>query len=476
MSNILQLYRKASIIKNMRRSLSVLVFFVFAYFLTTSLRPIFAYWTKVEDIQENTLGSVLGWRSTNGDINYYYIAGPAPIIPTSTPSPTTDMRWRNQHDGSNNNNPNPTNTPIPTGASSPTNTPTPTSGRREEHNNNFGNSSSSNPTNTPRPQQHADSPTITPPVTGQSGSGGSNWQGIAPTPTIIYIQPSPIQTSSPTISPSSRPSSNESFVTGTPYPTRPGGLSVITTPGINMPSMNDLINPPTPPSDLVGPTPIPDELKGGIFIVPTPAPNKTTAVVPGQPEKSPIFVPGHTIASIDIKTPPKETNTGSTSSGIDIQVNKTDGSGINANEEQFIIQKAMQRITISADTTQTNSLSLSKNDVRARISMGIQIDPLTNTLTVDTPNGKQRVSIMPDDALNIIRELKLIEKNILPDNIVLESHNGQLSYKIPASKIQKILGLIPLSIPKDIFIAADTGGIVEIQTSAFYNFVTLFTF
>jgi len=232
------------------------------------------------------------------------------------------------------------------------------------------------------------------------------------------------------------------------------------------------MNPPATPPD-VTPTQIPDELKGGIFIVPTPKPH--TSIVSTEPAP-PEFISGHVIASIGINTPSKEAGASSSGSGLDIQVNKTDGSTVNTNEEQFVIQKAMQRITISTDTTNNSSLSISKNDVKARISMGIQIDPLTNTLTVDTPNGKQRVSIMPDDALNIIRELKLIEKNILPDNIVLESHNGQLVYKIPASKIQKLLGMIPLSIPKDVYIAADTGGIVEIHASAFYNFITLFTF
>lgn len=444
-------------IKVMKRSLRVFVFFLFCFGIISSLNPISAYWTTMNDLQENSPGVVLGWQSVKSNSNYFYVVGPAPKILTATP-------WL-------------------TNAPTVTVTPTPTSGintnqsYHQEDNNNSSNSSSSS-SSSHASNQNNPAATSTPQPTEPSGSGGPNWQWVDPAPTAISNHPSPTSPFSfSSSSSSSKSSSDGPNVTGTPYPTRSSGLSVITTPGINMPSAHDLINPPVSPPDSAGPTPIPDELRGGIFIVPTPTPNKTTVTVPEQIEESPVFVPGHTIVSIDIKTPVKEIGAGSSSgSGIDIQVNKTDGSGLNANEEQFVIQKAMQRITISADTTNNNSLSISKNDVKARISMGIQIDPLTNTLTVDTPNGKQRVSIMPDDALNIIRELKLIEQNILPGDIVLESRNGQLAYKIPASKIQKLLGMIPLSIPKDVYIAADTGGIVEIHASAFYNFITLFTF
>jgi len=196
------------------------------------------------------------------------------------------------------------------------------------------------------------------------------------------------------------------------------------------------------------------------------------------PTSAPVFIPGRDISSIEIKTPAAIVNNPGSppSKEIDLTVNKKMGEGVTSSQQEFIIQKAMQTITIAADGKKTGALSISKNDIAARISMAIQIDPLTNTLTVDTPQGRRRVSIMPDDAVSIMRELRLLEKNAIPNDILLESHNNQLTYRIQSTKIQKLLGLIPITVPKEIFIAADTGGVVGIQLSPLYNFLTLFTF
>jgi len=238
-------------------------------------------------------------------------------------------------------------------------------------------------------------------------------------------------------------------------------------------------------SSLPTPTPIPEILRGKsstiVIEMPTPDPAQRTpfTIVPAPTS---IILKGEEMRTIKIDLPKEEVKTSNpenpsiSNSNLDITIERKRGDDIAIQQQEFVIQRGMQTVIISTNEQRQGTLTIEKNDTKARITMPISINPTTNILTVDTKSGPMKVSIMPDDALSIIRQLKVVDKSGVPQDIILESRNNQLQYRIRANKQERLLWVIPITVPKDVYVAADTGGLIEIKLSPFYDFLTLFTF
>lgn len=140
-------------------------------------------------------------------------------------------------------------------------------------------------------------------------------------------------------------------------------------------------------------------------------------------------------------------------------------------------QSAQQKKT--TETNKTNNaaqLEINANNVIAFSSMGLSVDPLSGVLTVETPNGPQKVSIMPDEALGIIIELKALNAGLTEPSILLVSEQGKLIYRITGERMEKFLGLLPIVIQKQILVSADTGSIIRIELSLLSKILSFFTF
>ncbi|MFZ2025856.1 MAG: thrombospondin type-1 domain-containing protein [Microgenomates group bacterium] len=124
----------------------------------------------------------------------------------------------------------------------------------------------------------------------------------------------------------------------------------------------------------------------------------------------------------------------------------------------------------------TAQLEINANNVIAFSSMGLSVDPLSGVLTVETPNGPQKVSIMPDEALGIIIELKALNAGLVEPSILLVSEQGKLIYRITGERMEKFLGLLPIVIQKQILVSADTGSIIRIELSLLSRILSFFTF
>jgi len=173
-------------------------------------------------------------------------------------------------------------------------------------------------------------------------------------------------------------------------------------------------------------------------------------------------------------------------SGVLLTLQGKTGEQYTAEQEEFVIKRTNQLVSITtqdnASTTgkTTNSspqLQINSNNIIAHSSMSISIDPLSGILTVDTPNGPQKVSIMPDEALSIATELHALDQNQAPTpSIALVVDNGALTYHIEGGKTEKLIGLFPISLDKTVSLSADTGGITKISSSALTSLIGLLTF
>ncbi len=378
--------------------------------------------------------------------------------------------------------PSPSPTDIPTPTNTPTATPTPT------------------PTNTP-------TPTPTPPTdVGTGGFRKTSLGGVgALTITVstnIIPTPTPIKT--PIITQAQATFNNTSN----------GLIEAILSPLIQQPQPTAI--PPTAfvPQQPITPTAVP--------FVPLPT-ERPESIIPSslgtqhttQTQHSFILntstitdirIAPNTIQNLPTEAPfvPQEqkllannaTGTNTDTGGIMVTLQQKTGSDYVTNQDELTVKRGNQFFSISnqgsntqakqpSESTQSNTqtksthipqLEINANNVIAHSSLGLSIDPLSGILTVDTPNGPQRVSIMPDEALGIIIELKALTTGGTSPSILLVSENGTLLYRISGEKVEKFLGLLPFPIQKQILVSADTGSIVKVELSTLYQILSLFTF
>lgn len=130
---------------------------------------------------------------------------------------------------------------------------------------------------------------------------------------------------------------------------------------------------------------------------------------------------------------------------------------------------------------------IAKNQVAARVNFPLSVDIATNQLIVTTPAGRKVVTVLPDKAVQNLLETGVISKVENPslgseqakdlgnlNGVVdLENRNNEMVYKVAGIKIQKLFGLIPVSVPTTAYVSAKTGNLVTQEQSVLANLIQL---
>lgn len=318
-------------------------------------------------------------------------------------------------------------------------------------------------TGAPQPPSVPDSTTQNAPPPPATSPEASPPPAAPPADTPVPPTPKPTNTPYPTFAPK-----NKTFYDNTSTSKTPQAPIPVVPDSLKGDKSTIIVELPPPPADPARPN------------APVPAP--TLMVFKGEDMKSILIGLAKPAKAAEPETPGKAQSSTPTQSSpdqaanLDIQIQDKKGSGFAVSQQQFIIQRGVQQALISANEREQGTLVLEKNDTKARITMPLSIDPTTNILTVQTPSGPMKVAIMPDDAVAISRQLKVIDKNGEPQDIALETRSGSLEYHIKAVKEQKLLFVIPVSVPREVYITADTGSLSQVKQSGLWNFLTLFTF
>ncbi len=334
-----------------------------------------------------------------------------------------------------------------------------------------------------------------------------------------------IQTDAPEFYLSNKPSQviNLPIPTITQARSRNGGFDLFRPPA-SVTSIPTSIPPTTPPQ----PTAPQQQQSGNPLIEPSPTRIPTTTPIPTLPPESIIpeslasqqptvgggtsfrldtskitnlsVAPGSSVKNKPILSQEQRllaNNSGPQSSGITVSLQQKTGSQFVTQQDELLVKRGNQFFSISnqkissqqstknqlaqnssqtAGSAPTPQLEINANNVVAYSSMGLSIDPLSGVLTVETPTGPQKVSIMPDEALGIIIELKALSSGVTEPSILLVSEKDKLIYRITGEKVEKFFGLLPISIQKQVFVSADTGSIISIELSLFSRIMSFFTF
>ncbi len=119
-----------------------------------------------------------------------------------------------------------------------------------------------------------------------------------------------------------------------------------------------------------------------------------------------------------------------------------------------------------------NEILVEGKRMKAKIKLPVSIDPDTNELTITTPAGSKKVTILPDEAVE-----KILGKAVdMINKAELTTVNDKLVYEIEGTKKQKFLGIFKVVLPKTVMISAETGKVVKEQQAWFNKIVDLLSF
>jgi len=122
--------------------------------------------------------------------------------------------------------------------------------------------------------------------------------------------------------------------------------------------------------------------------------------------------------------------------------------------------------------------TLNQRGVIVRTPFSVEIDATRDKLSVKTPSGLRLLSILPYEALQVVRRARIIDI-LTPgvENIVLtEGSRGELHYKITGNKIIVPFNLFTYKVPIEAQVSASTGEVINIDQPLWFKvFDFLFT-
>lgn len=155
---------------------------------------------------------------------------------------------------------------------------------------------------------------------------------------------------------------------------------------------------------------------------------------------------------------------------------KFDGTEFELEEDDALerINEELANDGILVERTETNDFSIKKNGAKAKTHFPLSINPLTKELTVTTPSGVKVVAVLPDQAVQNILQKRILNSieevsESASDTATASSSaqttltelNGEAVFKVKGFSNKKVVGLIPVSFAKTVFVSAEDGDIVK---------------
>lgn len=178
------------------------------------------------------------------------------------------------------------------------------------------------------------------------------------------------------------------------------------------------------------------------------------------------------------------------------------GTGIDGSTTELVLTKAKAEtedeviIEPRADTEQVkiralqNKAIIERLNVQALTDLPIAVDINTNVLTVTTPQGEKRVTVLPDEAIKNILAANVID-SIGTANLVEQVRTGNIetlgqvielglksdvpTYAIQGIKNHKLFGFFPITTQVQVEVSAETGEVVDTNQSFLDTVVDVFS-
>ena len=144
-----------------------------------------------------------------------------------------------------------------------------------------------------------------------------------------------------------------------------------------------------------------------------------------------------------------------------------------------VVQKDNQlfKIKTSSESAETEldfesegeHFKFTANGVTALTQLPISIDEATSSLVVTTPAGEKIVTILPDEALQILRNSLLISS---AEKIQLVQNGEKLTFKVNGKKQGRLFGFIPVSADVESEVNAETGEALTVSQPIWFRLLS----
>ncbi|GIW57645.1 MAG: hypothetical protein KatS3mg083_590 [Candidatus Dojkabacteria bacterium] len=171
------------------------------------------------------------------------------------------------------------------------------------------------------------------------------------------------------------------------------------------------------------------------------------------------------------------------------KVENEDGEEVEMGEEEVKniedeIETKLEKEGIKV-TSAGADLLFSKNNITALSRFPLAISTETNKLIVTTPKGERVVAVLPDDAVNQILKLKVIDSLEKTESngpsersaqgIELTTRNGEIVYKILGKRTYRLFSLIPIQSSLEAQVSAETGQVISVDKPIITRIIDFFS-
>lgn len=143
-------------------------------------------------------------------------------------------------------------------------------------------------------------------------------------------------------------------------------------------------------------------------------------------------------------------------------------------------------IKISSDD---GHMEIEHNAVSARFGFPLSVDPVTRDLIVMTPAGERTVAVLPDEAMRRLFAAGVLTpvasgsatteastSGVLASSVELTLHEGNLVYQVQGKKHEKFLGIVPVTLDRQVMVSALSGEVLSQTQSILATIVGFLSF
>lgn len=116
-----------------------------------------------------------------------------------------------------------------------------------------------------------------------------------------------------------------------------------------------------------------------------------------------------------------------------------------------------------------NTSTIKNNDVSATTNLNVTVDKTNNKLKVKIGDKIQEVNLLPDQALKIVIDDKILDAvDTAKKTVSITTKDGQVIYKVVGTKNTKIFGVFPIKYIRIAEISAENGKVLTFE-APFYT-------
>lgn len=138
--------------------------------------------------------------------------------------------------------------------------------------------------------------------------------------------------------------------------------------------------------------------------------------------------------------------------------------------DQVVAQGSNGQPVLTIKSDQARQLTIQQGPTQVTTTLPLQIDTLTHSLSVPSPNASTKVSVLPTEALQgILDKGSLNAQDITKAKINLTKDETGVNYTVQGERKGKLFGIFDVNSPVQVKLSAQNGKVVNTSQSLLFN-------